>query len=122
MEGKKQTGLIHIYCGDGKGKTTTGMGLCARAAGKKSLGVSCRYETATAQRISGLTDMLMDGCAKLEADLAALPSGPEAAMRYCHDVLIPDMTAARETADTLETLTAGEAWPFPVYSELLFSV
>ena len=96
--------------------------LCARAAGKKSLGVSCRYETATAQRISGLTDMLMDGCAKLEADLAALPSGPEAAMRYCHDVLIPDMTAARETADTLETLTAGEAWPFPVYSELLFSV
>ena len=30
---KKQTGLIHIYCGDGKGKTTTAMGLCARAAG-----------------------------------------------------------------------------------------
>lgn len=28
-----QTGFIHIYCGDGKGKTTTGMGLCARAAG-----------------------------------------------------------------------------------------
>ncbi|MDD3218659.1 MAG: cob(I)yrinic acid a,c-diamide adenosyltransferase [Lachnospiraceae bacterium] len=27
------TGLIHIYCGDGKGKTTTGMGLCTRAAG-----------------------------------------------------------------------------------------
>lgn len=29
----KNTGLIHIYCGDGKGKTTTGMGLSARAAG-----------------------------------------------------------------------------------------
>lgn len=27
------TGLVHIYCGDGKGKTTTGMGLCVRAAG-----------------------------------------------------------------------------------------
>ncbi len=27
------TGLVHIYCGDGKGKTTTGMGLCLRAAG-----------------------------------------------------------------------------------------
>ncbi len=26
-------GLIHIYCGDGKGKTTCGMGLCCRAAG-----------------------------------------------------------------------------------------
>lgn len=30
---KKETGYIHIYCGDGKGKTTTGMGLCTRAAG-----------------------------------------------------------------------------------------
>ncbi|HIU77706.1 MAG TPA: cob(I)yrinic acid a,c-diamide adenosyltransferase [Candidatus Pelethocola excrementipullorum] len=29
----KQTGFIHIYCGDGKGKTTCGMGLCTRAAG-----------------------------------------------------------------------------------------
>lgn len=26
-------GLIHIYCGNGKGKTTCGMGLCVRAAG-----------------------------------------------------------------------------------------
>lgn len=33
MDDKKQLGLIHIYCGNGKGKTTTGMGLCARAAG-----------------------------------------------------------------------------------------
>lgn len=33
MENKKGTGLVHLYCGDGKGKTTTGMGLCARAAG-----------------------------------------------------------------------------------------
>lgn len=33
MENKTSTGLIHIYCGEGKGKTTTGMGLCTRAAG-----------------------------------------------------------------------------------------
>lgn len=25
--------MVHIYCGDGKGKTTAGMGLCLRAAG-----------------------------------------------------------------------------------------
>ena len=30
---EKQTGCVHIYCGDGKGKTTCGMGLCTRAAG-----------------------------------------------------------------------------------------
>lgn len=28
-----ETGLIHLYYGDGKGKTTTGMGLIVRAAG-----------------------------------------------------------------------------------------
>lgn len=28
-----QKGLIHIYCGDGKGKTTTSIGLSIRAAG-----------------------------------------------------------------------------------------
>lgn len=30
---KVSKGLIHIYCGNGKGKTTTAMGLCTRAAG-----------------------------------------------------------------------------------------
>ena len=28
------TGLIHIYCGDGKGKTTASLGLALRCAGR----------------------------------------------------------------------------------------
>lgn len=32
-QSQRNTGCIHIYCGDGKGKTTCGMGLCTRAAG-----------------------------------------------------------------------------------------
>ena len=96
--------------------------LCRRAERKQGQGVSCRYESATAKEIGTLTDRLADACAVLEADLEAVPAGPLEAMRCCHDVLIPHMAAAREAADRLETLTAAEYWPMPVYSELLFSV
>ena len=30
--GKKDLGLIHIYCGEGKGKTTCSVGLTVRAS------------------------------------------------------------------------------------------
>ena len=32
------------------------------------------------------------------------------------------LAKAREAADQLETLTDSKYWPFPVYSDLLFSV
>ena len=51
-----------------------------------------------------------------------MPADPEKAMRYCHDTLVPDMDKVRASADSLETITAAEYWPFPVYSDLLFSV
>ena len=72
--------------------------------------------------MGALTDALLDACDKLEQDLTAIPAGAKAAMAYCHDTVLADMTAARAVADKLETLTAKEYWPFPVYSELLFSV
>lgn len=33
MAPEKDRGYVHIYCGNGKGKTSSGMGLCLRAAG-----------------------------------------------------------------------------------------
>ena len=96
--------------------------LCQRAYHKDAIGVACKYETATAREIGKLTDALLDACNKLEKDLANLPTESMDAMVYCHDVIIADMNKARETADKLETMTASEYWPFPVYSDLLFSV
>ena len=96
--------------------------LCQRAYHKDSMGVPCRYEKQAAGKIGTLTDLLLDECLALEADIAAIPAGSREAMDYCHTVIVPAMAAARETADQLEELTADEAWPFPVYSDLLFSV
>ncbi len=96
--------------------------LCERAASKEALGVSCKYETATAKEAAKLTDALMSACDKLERDLAKMPADAKKAMVYAHDVIVADMAKAREAADKLETITASEYWPFPVYSDLLFSV
>ena len=96
--------------------------LCSRAGTKKDLGACCQYEVSTACQIGSLTDALMAASDKLETDLSAIPADAAEAMRYSHDVLIPDMDTARRAADQLETLTGSDRWPFPTYSDLLFSV
>ena len=49
-----ETGLVHVYCGDGKGKTTAAIGLCARAAGsgKKVLFVQFFKDGSSAENVS----------------------------------------------------------------------
>ena len=96
--------------------------LCQRAASKEGMGVPCKYETATAKEVGKLTDTLLSACDKLEKNLEKVPAGSKKAMDYCHQAIIPDMAKAREAADQLETLTDSKYWPFPVYSDLLFSV
>ena len=96
--------------------------LCSRAAEKTACGVSCQYEKDTAAQIGTLTDTLADACAKLEQAVAQVPGDALHAMVYSHETIIPDMAAAREIADKLETLTDASYWPFPVYSDLLFYV
>ena len=96
--------------------------LCSRAAGKAACGVSCGYEKDTATQIGALTDALADACSKLEQAVAQVPGDAMDAMVYSHETIIPDMAAAREIADKLETVTDAAYWPFPVYSDLLFYV
>ena len=96
--------------------------LCRRAAEKGACGVSCQFEKDTAAKIGTLTDALAQTCGKLEEAVTQLPGETVRAMVYCHESIIPLMTAARETSDKLETLTDSTYWPFPVYSDLLFSV
>lgn len=45
-----------------------------------------------------------------------------ASSEYYNKKILPIMKEIRIAADTLETMTATECWPFPAYGELLFSV
>lgn len=96
--------------------------LSQRAFHKETMHVPCEYDLSTAKELGRLTDTLMAACSKLETDMGKKPAESITSMVYCHDVIIPDMAEARRIADELETLTAREYWPFPVYGELLYSV
>ena len=91
------------------------------AAGVLSL-AGCSSNTSASTASSAAASASAAAADKLETDLSAIPADAAEAMRYSHDVLIPDMDTARRAADQLETLTSSDRWPFPTYSDLLFSV
>ena len=95
--------------------------LAGRVTALKGAGVSAKYESETLKKVSTLTDALADTCDKLSKDLEKVPEDATKAMNYYHKTILSDMAKAREEADALETLTDEEYWPFPVYSDLLFS-
>ena len=95
--------------------------LAGRVTALKGAGVSAKYESETLKKVSTLTDALADTCDKLSKDLEKVPEDATKAMNYYNKTILSDMAKAREEADALETLTDEEYWPFPVYSDLLFS-
>lgn len=59
--GRNEPGLVHIYCGDGKGKTTAALGLAVRAAGRGKAVMIARFlktedsgEVAVLRQIPGI--------------------------------------------------------------------
>ena len=95
--------------------------LCRRSGDLKAAGVPVVYEKKTCEQLAVLTNALLDATEKLEAHTARIPEVPEEALRYYHDTVLADMAMARKAADQLEAITDEKYWPFPVYSELLFS-
>ena len=94
--------------------------LCDSIAAKQPLGLSCKAERQLAQRLSEAADALYDHVQTLGFSLDAVPTAPELAVDYYHDVVVPAMANLRKEADTLETLTDKSYWPYPTYSDLLF--
>lgn len=100
--------------------------LAETIAAKKAAvaGLPCKYETATIAKLSELSDEIADATADLDGEIAkfqAIEDVTEAA-NDIRDVILGKMDALRAVCDEAETITAKEFWPFPTYSDLLFSV
>ena len=97
--------------------------LCQTIAHKKAAGVSCRTESALAAAVSTLCDSLMDRMLDLKTALQNEPvCTQENLVTYYHDTILAKMNAVRELIDQLEQLVDKDYWPYPNYTELLFSV
>ena len=100
--------------------------LAETLAAKKAAvaGLPCKYETATITKLSELSDEIADATADLDGEIAkfqAIEDVTEAA-NDIRDVILGKMDALRAVCDEAEKITAKEFWPFPTYSDLLFSV
>ena len=86
--------------------------------------VKCKYEVSTMERLSELTDYIMDSVVELEEKLVVLKTIDDIfkSSAYVRDELLPSMDKLRKYVDEAEMLTSQRDWPFPSYGQLLFSV
>ena len=83
----------------------------------------CRVETALAESILTLNGELLDDTVALKTALETAPeTDGEHMLHYYHDTIFAQMNKVRASIDKLETLVAGDYWPYPRYTDLLFSV
>ena len=93
-------------------------------ANKKAIGIDLTYELETAKKISEYLTEAYQAMVTLENDVNKLHSIDdfEKSAFYVRDFIIQDMAALRKPCDELEVVTSNEAWPFPTYGKLLFSI
>ena len=86
--------------------------------------VKCNYEVSTIERLSELTDTILEKVEALEAALANLKGLEDIkkTSEAVRDDVLPKMDDLRSYVDEAEMLTSEECWPFPSYGKLLFSV
>ena len=96
------------------------------AAAKRAFdpGLSCAYEAGRVERLCQLADAIDAQTRELEQLAAETGAIPSAALQAeaIRDRLRPAMVSLRAACDEAETVSPPAEWPFPAYSELLFSV
>ena len=96
------------------------------AADKKVLKarISTAYEEEMLDRLSSLTERIMYSEKLLSETTLKIKSLSDVSEQanVIRDKLLPAMENLRALCDEAETITADKYWPFPTYSDLLFSV
>lgn len=106
MEKQEAKGLVHIYCGDGKGKTTASVGLAVRAAGAGKKVIFAQFfkngsssEVKMLRLLPGVETM---HCKTVSGFYSQMSEADRDQARCDYSRLLEDaLTAAREGADLL---------------------
>ncbi|MBQ2824163.1 MAG: glutamine synthetase III [Oscillospiraceae bacterium] len=91
---------------------------------KHTVGVNYDAEKKIADKVSALTNGILAEVENLDEKLLGSKdvTGTEATARYYRDSVFSAMQSLRAVVDELETITPSSIWPFPTYTDLLFSV
>jgi glutamine synthetase len=89
-----------------------------------SSNVKCKYEISTIEKLTDLTDNILDAVTDLEDALAKLKEMEDviAISESIRDEVLPRMATLRGYVDAAEMLTSGKYWPVPSYGKILMSV
>ena len=98
--------------------------LCGTIAAKQA--VSEKFpvgeDMKVAEKLAVMNDAMMSAVAKLEKDLNEMPEGERPASQKMAHVVLPDMEQVRRIVDGMETICSSDYWPYPTYTDILYSV
>ncbi len=98
--------------------------VCSVVGAKRAISdkVVCNYDVSLIEQLSRMNDAMMEAVKKLERDLSEMPAGEEASAQKMAHIIVPDMEEVRRLADGMEKLCSADYWPYPTYTDLLYSV
>ena len=98
--------------------------LCSAVAAKRAVSekMACEEDIALAEKLSTMNEAFFASMKKLEKDLSEMPAGEGPASQKMAHVIVPDMEAVRSLADAMEKLCSSDYWPYPTYTDLMYSI
>ncbi|MBR4022229.1 MAG: glutamine synthetase III [Ruminococcus sp.] len=98
--------------------------LCDAVISKNAIGIDAKLEKKMAQKLNELTENIAAGVDILDNKVILAQSKPEGVeMAKCYrNEVFAQMQKLRVLVDEAETMVSSEAWPFPSYSTLLYSI